>query len=120
MRSSKLILINQDNSIIRNFENEIENQEDEDMNQNKSVLNQKSLRDSDYKTSSRNCDGLKISLHKSIDDESEHKENFDAFFEEDANPHVGRPHSTLEEDNSMLHYGTITHTSRRDGLLKIH
>lgn len=80
MRSSKLILINQDNSIIKNFENDIENQEEDDMNQNKSGVNAKSLRDSDYKSSSRNCDGLKISLHKSIDDDHDHKENFDAFF----------------------------------------
>jgi hypothetical protein len=68
MRSSKLILINQDNSIINNFENDIENQEEDDVYQNKSGINPKSLRDSDYKSSSRNCDGLKISLHKSIDD----------------------------------------------------
>lgn len=43
--------------------NDVENQEDEDLGNNKSNL-QKSLKDSDYKN--RNCDGLKISLNKSI------------------------------------------------------
>lgn len=64
---------------------------------------------------SRNCDNLKISLNRSIHDTIEEKENFEDFFEVDRH-HQLRPHSTLEEDNSVLGYGT---GRRHDGLLKI-
>lgn len=67
-------MVSQDHSIINNFENiDVQNEQDEDINQNKSSANQKSLRESDYKAGSRNCDGLKISLHKSIDYDNENK-----------------------------------------------
>lgn len=98
----------------------MENEEEEDIAYNKSTANNRSLRDSGYKVSNRNCDGLKISLHKSIEDDNENKENCDLFFEkEESNRYPGRPNSTLDEGNSMLNHGTIAHTSRRDGLLKI-